>query len=164
MSAFIVTANPPAAAQEPTITNDGFFPDMDPAKVRDACRLDGTATTERLTTALKDAMLSINAELQAWADEQRSRWGYTALAEVPAPQVGGESAKVLYYRRAVHYCLMADLAEMYRNLSTTPAGTGTGKADRVMEELVIQLGEHRRKQRWAISDLLGQARCTVELL
>lgn len=162
MSAFIVTANPPAAAQEPIITNDGFFPDMDPAKVRDACRLDGTATTERLTSALKDAMLSINAELQPWADEQRSRWGYTTLAEVPAPQVGGESAKVLYYRRAVHYCLMADLAEMYRSISSTPAGTG--KADRVMEELVIQLGEHRRKQRWAISDLLGQARCTVELL
>lgn len=162
MSAFIVTANPPAAAQEPTITNDGFFPDMAPAKVRDACRLDGTVTSERLGPALKDAMLSINAELQAWADEQRSRWGYTTLADVPAPQVGGESAKLLYYQRAVHHCLLADLAEMYRNISTTPAGNG--KADRVTEELVIQLGEHRRKQRWAISDLLGQARCTVELL
>ena len=162
MSAFIVTAKPPASAQEPVITNDGFFPDMAPAKVRDACRLDGTATTERLTPALKDAMLSINAELQTWADEQRSRWGYTTLADVPAPQVGGESAKVLYYQRAVHYCLMADLAEMYRNISSTPAGAG--KTDRVMEELVIQLGEHRRKQRRAISDLLGHARCTEELL
>lgn len=162
MSAFIVTANPPAAAQEPTITNDGFFPGMDPAKVRDACRLDGTVTTERLTPALKDAMLSINAELQPWANEQRSRWGYSTLAEVPAPQVGGESANVLYYQRAVHYCLMADLTEMYRNISTT--ASGSGKTDRVTEDLVIQLGELRRKQRWAISDLLGQARCTVELL
>lgn len=162
MSAFIVTANPPSAAQEPVITNDGFFPDMDPAKVRDACRLDGTVTAERLRPALMDAMLSINAELQPWADEQRSRWGYAALADVPAPQVGNQSSKVLYYQRAVHYCLMADLAEQYRNISTTPSGSS--KADRVMEELVIHLGEHRRKQRWAISDLLGQARCTVELI
>lgn len=162
MSAFIVTANPPAAENEPCVTNDGFFPDMNPTQVRDACRLDGTVTTARLRPALQDAMLAINAELQAWADEQRSRWGYNKLEDVPAPQVGGESAKVLHYRRAVHYCLMADLAEMYRNISTTPAGTG--KTDRVMEELVTQLGEHRRKQRWAISDLLGQARCTVELI
>lgn len=162
MSAFIVTANPPAAAQEPSITNDGFFPDMSPAKVRDACRLDGTVTSQRLAPALKDAMLSINAELQAWADEQRCRWGYATLTDVPAPQVGGESAKLLYYQRAVHHCLLADLAEMYRNISTTPAGND--KADRIMQELVIQLGEHRRKQRWAISDLRGQARCTVELL
>lgn len=135
---------------------------MSPAQVRDACRLDGTVTTQRLIPALKDAMLSINAELQTWAQEQRSRWGYTALGDVPAPQVGGESAKVLHYQRAVHYCLMADLAELYRNISTTPSGSS--KADRVMEELVTHLGEHRRKQRWAISDLLGHARCTVELL
>lgn len=162
MSAFIVSANPPAAAQEPAITNDGFFPDMSPAEVRDACRLDGTVTTERLIPALQDAMLSTNEELQHWADEQRSRWGYTTLADVPASQVSGKSAKVLYYQRAVHHALMADLAEMYRNISTTPQGTA--KADRVMEELVTHIGEHRRKQRWAISDLLGQARCTVELL
>lgn len=159
---FIVTANPPAAPQEVTVSNDGFFPDMSPQAVRDACRLDGTVTKERLLPALQDAMLSVNAELQAWADEERSRWGYATLDEVPAPQVGGTSAKVLYYQRAVHYCLMADLAEMYRNISSTPAGSS--KADRVMEELVVQLGDHRRKQRWAISDLLGVARCTVELL
>ncbi|MBB2778227.1 MULTISPECIES: head completion/stabilization protein [Comamonas] len=159
---FIVTANPPAAPQEGTVSNDGFFPDMSPQAVRDACRLDGTVTKERLLPALQDAMLSVNAELQAWADEQRSRWGYATLDEVPAPQVGGTSAKVLYYQRAVHYCLMADLAEMYRSIASTPSGSG--KADRVMEELVVQLGDHRRKQRWAISDLLGVARCTVELL
>ena len=161
-SAFIVTANPPAQDQEPEVANDGFFPSMCPKAVRDACRLDGTVTADRLRPALLDAMLSVNAELQAWADEQRSRWGYTALEDVPAPQVGGKSAKTLYYQRAVHYCLMADLAEMYRNISTTPSGGA--KADRVTEELVIHVAEHRRKQRWAISDLVGAARCTVDLL
>lgn len=162
MSAFIVTANPPTAEQEPDVTNDGFFPDMQPAQVRAACRLDGTVTTARLLPALQDAMLTINAELQSWADEQRTRWGYTRMQDVPAPQVGGISAKVLQYQRAVHHCLQADLLEMYRNISTTP--NGSGKEARVTEDLVIQLGELRRKQRWAISDLLGTARCTVELI
>lgn len=158
---FIVTANPPAAPQEGTVSNDGFFPDMSPQAVRDACRLDGTVTTARLRPALVDAMLSVNAELQDFKAVQMDA-GHATLAAVPAPMVDGQSAKLQQYMRAVHYCLMADLAEMYRNISSTPSGSG--KADRVMEELVVQLGDHRRKQRWAISDLLGLARCTVELL
>lgn len=162
MNGFIVTANPPAAAQEPVVGNADWFPAMDPAQVRNACRLDGTVTVDRLRPALMDAMLTVNAELQDWADEQRIRWGYASLADVPAPQVGGDSAKVLYYRRAVHACLQADLAEAYRNLSTVPAGAG--KADRVLEDLAIQVDQHRRNQRWAIADLLGRPRCTVDLL
>lgn len=162
MNSFIATARPPVGNNEAVVTNDGWFPDMNPAEVRAACRLESGVTAERLRPALLDAMLSINSELQHWADEQRSRWGYGSLSDVPAAMAGGESSKILYYRRAVHHCLMADMVEMYRNISTTPAGTN--KTDRVMEELVIQLGEHRRKQRWAISDLLGHARCTVELL
>lgn len=162
MNGFIVTARPPAAIEEPLEPNNGWFPDMLPADIRDACRLDGTVTADRLRPALLDAMLTTNAELEEWAHEQRSRWGYASLADVPAPSVGGESAKVLHYRRAVHHCLQADLAEAYRNISTTPQGTS--KSDRVMEELGIHIAEFRRKQRWAISDLLGKSRCTVELL
>lgn len=162
MNGFVVTANPPAAGVEPVLANDGWFPDMDPKQVRDAIRMDGTVTKDRLQPALLDAMLSVNSELQDWAAEQRSRWGYASLDDVPAPAVGGTSAKVMYYRRAVHFCLLADLAEIYRNISTTPPGNG--KADRMMEDLVVHITEHRRKQRWAISDLRGMARCTVELL
>jgi hypothetical protein len=135
---------------------------MDPAAVRDACRLDGTITTARLLPALKDAMLSVNAELEQYRLEQQSRWGYDSLAEVPAPMAGGESAQVLRYRRAVHACLQADLAEAYRNLDTLPAGAG--KEGRVLEGLAVHLEEHRRNQRWAISDLLGIRRSTVELI
>lgn len=162
MSSFIATARPPVGTSEPIVTNDGWFPDMNPTDVRAACRLESTVTPERLRPALLDAMLSTNSELQHWADEQRSRWGYDSLSNVPAAMAGGESVKVLYYRRAVHHCLMADMAEAYRNISTLPSGSN--QTDRVMEALVVQLGEHRRKQRWAISDLLGQARCTTELI
>ena len=135
---------------------------MDPAAVRAACLLDGTVTPARLIPALQAAMLTVNCELQAWATEQRTRWGYAALADVPAPQVGGESAQVLRYRRAVHACLQADLAEAHRNMDTLPAGQG--KEARVLESLQVQIDEHRRRQRWAISDMLGIARSTIELI
>ena len=135
---------------------------MDPTEVRAACLLDGTVTPARLIPALQAAMLTVNCELQAWATEQRTRWGYAALADVPAPQVGGESAQVLRYRRAVHACLQADLAEAHRNMDTLPAGQG--KEARVLESLQVQIDEHRRRQRWAISDMLGIARSTIELI
>ena len=159
---FVATARPPVAATEPPVTNAPWFPDLNPATVRDACRLDGTITPARLLPALKAAMLSVNAELEQYRLEQQSRWGYTSLAEVPAPMVGGESAQVLRYQRAVHACLQADLAEAYRNLDTLPSGTG--KEGRVLEGLAVHVDEHRRNQRWAISDLLGIRRSTVELI
>lgn len=162
MTGFVITADPPVTAEEPNVINDGWFPDFAPAAVRDACRLDGTVTAQRLRPALQDAMLSVNAELQAWAEDMRATYGAARLEEVPSATVGGESAKVLHYRRAVHHCLMADMTEAYRNLSTLPEGNG--KADRVQERLVVQVDEYRQKQRWAIADLQGTRRCIVDLL
>jgi len=158
---FVATANPPAAAQEPLIENDGFFPAMDPAQVRAACRLDGSVTPDRLAPALQAAMLSVNAELGALRERQQGL-GRKTLAEVPASMLAGESAHVLRYRRAVHECLLADLAEAYRAISSVP--DVMGKNVPPLTALVTQIDEHRRNQRWAISDLLGIARSTVELI
>lgn len=161
MNGFVITANPPDSTGEPEVTNDGWFPCMKPADVRAACLLDGTVTAERLLPALKSAMLDVNAELSEWAYEQRVRWGYACLSDVPAPQVGGESAKVLHYRRAVHACLQADLLSAYRGMATINTGN---KLDRGSDDSSTQVAEHRRNQRWAIADVLGRARCTVELI
>lgn len=160
---FVATANPPTAAEEPAIPNDGWFPDMHPAAVRKACLLDGTITAERLRPALIDAMLTINRQLQGWSDKQREL-GHASLAEVPGPHVAGECARLAYYRRAVHACLQADLAEAYRIQSFLPAGTGSGKQDRVHEEMAVRQDDHRRNQRWAVADLMGNPRSTVELI
>lgn len=161
MNGFVITANPPDKTVETIVSNDGWFPDMDPDSVRDACRLDGTVTVARLRPALVDAMLSVNAELQYFKGMQTEA-GHASLADVPATMIDGKSAKVQQYIRAVHYCLMADLAEAYRNLAQLPSSTG--KEAHVMERLVVEQNEHRRKQRWAIADLKGQRRTIVELI
>lgn len=159
---FIATANPPTPVQEPDFANDPWFPALSMAHVRATCRLDGTVTPARLSHALLAAMLSVNAELEAYRLEQKSRWGYTCLADVPAPQIAGISVQVARYRRAVYECLQADLAEAYRNIDTMPQSSG--KESRVTEALVVKVDEYRRNQRWAISDLLGIRRSTVELI
>lgn len=160
---FVANASPPAATAEPVIENDGWFPAMDPAAVRGACLLDGTITAARLRPALVDAMLTVNRQLQSWADAQRTQ-GHASLADVPGPHIAGESARLLHYRRAVHACLQADLAEAYRIQSFMPGGTGAGKQDGVQEALAVRQDDHRRNQHWAVADIVGRTRATVELI
>ena len=158
---FIATANPPAAGTEPVVANDGFWPDIDREQLRKDIRLDGTVTADRLHLAIEAAMWSINAELQAWQDVQLEA-GHATLAAVPARQLAGESVKARQYRRAIYSHVQAQLAEAYRDMDTTPSGDG--KSERVRERIEARIDEHRRALRWAIADIKGQRRTTVELI
>ncbi|MCQ0033125.1 N-acetylmuramidase domain-containing protein [Burkholderia glumae] len=95
MNSFVATAAPAVAASpiDGTLTNDGFFPDIDLSALRDAMRLDGTVTRERLRHAARDAMLTVNDELAAWRTRQRAA-GAGSLADVSAERVDGESVHV----------------------------------------------------------------------
>ena len=158
---FIAIVNPPTAAQEPVVQNDGWFPNIDPADLRATARLDGTVTPARLRHALIAAMASVNAELGIWQSGQ-AFIGHATLADVPAPAIGGESVKVQHYRRAVYAAVQADLAEAYREIDVTPQSAG--KAARVTDKIDLKVDEHRRNLRWAISDILGLRRTTVDLI
>lgn len=158
---FIATANPPTAATELPVENDPWFPAIDPAHLRATCRLDGTVTPTRLQHALLDAIASVNRELATWR-AQREAEGRATLADVPTHQLNGQSVNVLHYRRAVYAAVQADLAEAYREIDTTPQGAG--RAARVGDQLALKVGEHRRTVRWALSDLTGIRRTTVDLV
>lgn len=154
---FLGTPLPPTPAEEPVIANDGWFPEIDPAKARAVLRLDGTVTPARLREALVAAMAGINSELANYRMAQQAQ-GHASLAAVPSHSLGGESTQVMLYRRAVHNCAKADLIERYRDFDTT--GAGDKRAD-PLEESVCDL---RRNVRWAVSDILGLRRTTVELI
>src|SRR5450830_795465 len=76
----------------------------------------------------------------------------------PADQVGRSSVLVLHYRRAVYSGVQAELVEEYRDMDTT------GKGDKNTDAMEPRADTHRRNMRWALSDLLGQPRTTVELI
>lgn len=139
------------------ITNDGFFPDIDPADVRDTVRINGTVTELRLVESIQNAMAAINRELKDWRFEQQSI-GYGDLSEVPADKVGESSVLLGHYRRAVYFLVNADLIERYRDFDTTAAG------NKRAEDLDHAIIESRRDARWAVLDIMGRPHLTVELI
>lgn len=161
MNSFIATAPAGAvsgsASNAAVIANDGWFPDIDLTALRAAMRLDGTVTQERLREAATAAMASVNAELATWRDAQLAA-GHASLADVPAPTIGGESVQLARYRRAVYHLAHADLTERYRDYDATKSGGQRA------EDLEATVCDARRNVRWALSDLRGIPRTTVELI
>ncbi len=159
MSSFIAVAPMPTLAQPggQPIGNDGFFPDVDVDHACAAMRLDGTVTPERLRAALVEAVLSVNDELAAWKAGQVAA-GCGALAAVPAQQIDGHSWHAHRYRRAVYCTATAWLIERYRSFDATATG------DRKTEVESTSVDDLRRDARWAISDISGAPRSTVELI
>ncbi|KWC65065.1 head completion/stabilization protein [Burkholderia ubonensis] len=148
---------PAEAAPAKPIKNDPFYPDVSLEHARDTMRLDGSVTDARLRHELLAAIASVNNELRSaratWRDASIVR-----LADVPADQLDDESVLVQHYRRAVYCLAKATLIERYRDYDTT--GDGARRAD----ELEPQGDELRRDARWAISDIVGRPRVTVELI
>ncbi|NVM87466.1 hypothetical protein FHT32_001105 [Variovorax sp. SG517] len=147
----------PAAGAETALANDGWFPDIDLAKLRATARLDGTVTPDRLRHSAVQAVLSVNAELALYKSAQLVL-GREKLEDVPSPKVDGKSAQLALYLRAVYSAVQADLVERYRDYDTTGAG------DRAADKLELRADDLRRDLRWAISDFLGIRRTTVELI
>lgn len=150
--AFADTVSGPA-----TITNDGWFPDVALSDARDLERIGHSVSQERLRHALIDAVLSVNAELDAWKSD-RQLDGHSTLALVPSPAIAGLTRLTMLYRRAVLALAHADLLERYVDYDTTRSG-----AD-LAEPKASSADEQRRNARWAISDILGISRTTVELI
>lgn len=140
-----------------TLANNGFFPNIDLQDLQDAMRLDGTVTMPRLKHAAVEAITSVNGELRDWRLRQEGL-GFAALADVPAEEIDKESVQLARYRRAVYCLTKANLTERYRDFDATHDG------HKRATELESPIDDLRRDARWAISDLLGRARNTVELI
>jgi len=154
MAGFVATPTNTVAS---TLSNDGWWPDVDTDKVREAAKLDGNVTSERLQGACIEAMASVNDELASYQATQRAA-GFADAAAVLGPQLAGESVLLHRYRRAIVAQVRADLLERYRNFDTTNA------AEKKAVDLSCAIDDARRDLRWAIRDITGRARTTVELI
>lgn len=125
-----------------------WWPDIDPNAARSILRLNGTVTNARLMESLQNSIATVNSELADWA----------ALQTKTEPSKLGDQRIVDLYKRAVYFYSKADLTEKYADFDITGAG------DRRTESMEGAVDSARRKVRWAISDILGKTRVTVELL
>ncbi|HDR9511807.1 phage head protein [Burkholderia cepacia] len=159
MSSFIApaqtTAGAPGAAA--TIANDGWFPDIDIADLRESTKIDGTVTAERLRRAVIEAISTVNDDLAEWRAVQ-SAAGHADLASVPAKTIDGVSIQVSRYVRAVYSLTHADITEKYAGYDSTKSG---GQKAESLEDTVCT---SRRNARWAMNDIRGIRRSTIELI
>ncbi len=151
----VVPNSPPPI--EATIVNDGWFPDIDPAKLRAEHRIRDNVTAERLRGAIIGAIVTTGNQLAAW-QATRMATTPTALADVPAPKINGTSRNVLLYLRAIGAYAKAELVESYRDIDTTSAG------QREADQLEPSVVELRRDALHAIRDILGRTRARIELI
>ncbi|NWD70780.1 head completion/stabilization protein [Pseudomonas gingeri] len=139
------------------ISTDPFWPSIDLDDVRGTLRLDSSVTRIRLETATIAAAINVNRELAEWRASQQAL-GYEELADVPAGMINDLSELVHLYLRAIYAATGAEISERYRSYDST--NTGNQNAD----QLTPSIDEYRRDQRWAVSDLQGKPRTTVELI
>jgi len=160
MTGFVVTA-PSAPQLEEPIVSGPFWPNIDPKKVREAQRIDNTITPGRLRIILIEAIAATNMALRQWRDVQLAN-GITELAEIDADnadaKIDGTSILVHRYLRAIGCLAKALLLERY------PDFDATGKGEKKADALTHPIDDCRRDHLHAVSDIVGRARTTVELI
>lgn len=163
----LIAAAPPLVRTTPPsdpaplgkVSAGAWWPEIDLATLRDAVRLDGTITPARLLTAVQEAVAATVAQLDAWAQIRKDE-GHESLSAVPALTVDGESVNVQRFRRAVYCHAKATLIERYSDYDTT----GRERRKDQDEAREDQAEHHRRDATWAVRDILGASRLTVELI
>lgn len=155
-----------------TVKNDGWWPDIDMALLRESARLPAGVTDKRLVQRTRQVVLSVNNELSVWKAEQKAA-GYTHVAEIPimdsqghqhnAANLYDEHPLITHYLSAVYAEVEARLNEQYR------ATDSTGRADKNAQMLDPRVVEGFRDKDWDVSAILNfntaaHPRITVELI
>lgn len=139
------------------ITNADFFPDLNLQEFRDSMRLDGTVTDERAQHALEAGMFDANRSLADYMKSQKDL-GFDSLENVPDADWQPSGTNVRLYLRAVWCLAKANLIERYRDYDST------GKGEARAEAMDLTGDDLRRDAAWALSDIRGANRTTVELI
>ncbi|MCX8578826.1 head completion/stabilization protein [Gilliamella sp. B2717] len=139
------------------ISNISFFPAININDVRKTQRLDGTVTTERLKTAIASAIIAVNDDLYSWRLAKQSA-GITTINDLNDELINGESRYLILYKHAVYSWANALLNEQYINFDATAKAKGD------IEPNIESVGNLYRNARYAIRDILGKSRSTMELI
>ncbi len=151
-----VVSDDPAAA-EAIIVNDGWFPNIDPIRLRSEARIRDSVLAPRLRKEILAAILTIGDNLDAWAKVQQTA-GHAKLADVPSKTIDGQSRLQILYFAAIAGETKARIIEGYRDTDLT------GRGDRKIEDLEPSVDELRRNAIQAVRSILGRTRTRIELI
>lgn len=147
----------PTEIDDETLVNNGFFPNIQLIEIRNAMRIDGTVTNERLKHSAIEAMQTVNRDLKAYRLNAQKEEKNT-LAETDEETINGESELVYLYKRAVFCLTTANLYERYRSFDSTREG------DQKADQLIDTAGDLKRDYHFAVRDILGGHRMIAELV
>nr|WP_279509626.1 head completion/stabilization protein [Klebsiella variicola] len=102
--------------QQATLTNDGFWPDLELEDFQRQRSIPPDICHETITQALLAATVEINAALTAYVTQQTAR-GYATAAAVPGPVMGNETFLTAQYKKAVFARAKADLLGEFAAIS-----------------------------------------------
>ncbi|MGK8347926.1 head completion/stabilization protein [Pseudomonas aeruginosa] len=120
-------------------------------------RIDSSVTDARLEVATVNTMIEANRELAGYRAAREAE-GIDSLADVPAPNIKGESQLLHLYRRVIYCGALAELIERYNSFDATNSG------DQKVTEEQSSPDQLRRDARKALRTILGISHTTVELL
>lgn len=147
----------PTVIGDEVIINNGFFPDIQLSEIRNAMRIDGTVTNERLKHSALDAMQTVNRDLKDFRLKAQ-RQGKFRLSLCDEEQLNDESELIYLYKRAVFCLTTANLYERYRSFDSTREG------DQKADQLIDTAGDLKRDYHFAVRDILGGNRMIAELV
>jgi len=153
----IASSSPPASTASTSIANALFFPNLSLEEFRTVMKVEAVATPDRAMHALQAAAIEVNNRLSKWLATQ-IELGFNSIDDIPAKPGEIQHQQKFLYLRAVWSLAKANLIERYRDYDTTKAGQD--KADALSESV----DDFRRDAAWAINDLVGAPRSTVELI
>lgn len=139
----------PAKPDDDLIISD-FFPPISLSHLRQAMRLDGTVTNERLRHAINNAVSLVNHNLRTWAQAQLD-------PQTGQPIIALNGVQAQTYQRAVYAYTAANIAERMTNFDATIEGRARAEEQNAYAHQLMRDGH------WAIRDLKGEPRTTVEL-
>ena len=137
-----------------TVTNDGWWPDMDTGLFQTNYRLPAEFELGMVEDNLQLAMAETNRTLRTWKASQQEA-GYQAMLDVPSDEIGGDKLTLIYYRRAV-FCLAK--SALLKQFATTDRREAANNEAKESEETEDKFLEYARD---AISDFLGLCRIGV---
>ena len=144
----------PDHAVDSTVTNDGFWPDLNTGDFQTNYRLPAEYEQAMVEDHLQLAMAWANQTLRKWKTEQQAA-GHHSMESVPSDEIGGEKLTLIHYRRAVFCHAKALLLQQFATTDRREAANNEAKESEETEDKFLEFSRH------AITDFLGLCRIGV---
>ncbi len=140
-----------------TVMNDGWWPDLSIADFEKRYRLPSDYEEMILVDGLQLGMAWANKQLKSWR-EGLTEFDYENLAAVPSDSLGGESVKLIHYRRAVYCHAKAFLLNQFSTINRREAARNEARESDETESTFLAHAQH------AIASFKDESSVTVGLI